>query len=244
MESNGSRSDPGILPEWNSTDLFNYSLLDSTCSNDSWENCTRTDHPSNSNVNILLPVVSYSILFVIGAYGNVTVFVTLLRAHRKSRISLMITHLTMADLVVTFIMIPMEIVWRITNEWRAGNAACKIFLMLRAFGLYLSSNVLVCVSMDRYFAILYPLKVNDARHRSKTMLAVAWIFSFVCAFPQVKFFISHFSFLVIQTTETIIPPDEQNAKERFTVLVTIFTIAFSKKGKTQSSSVCKTSHTW
>lgn len=187
MEPNGNRTDLGILPERNFTGLFNDSLSESSCLNDTWGNCTETGHPSNANVNILLPVVSYSILFVIGAYGNVTVFVTLLRARRKSRISLMITHLTMADLVVTFIMIPLEIIWRITNEWRAGNAACKIFLMLRAFGLYLSSNVLVCVSMDRYFAILYPLKVNDARHRSKTMLGVAWIFSFLCAFPQVRF---------------------------------------------------------
>lgn len=79
-----------------------------------------------------------------------------------------------------------QVGWRITGEWLAGNAACKIFLFLRAFGPYLSSNVLICVALDRYFAILYPLRVNDARRRGKVMLAVAWGASFVYCIPQVS----------------------------------------------------------
>ncbi|KAK9506696.1 hypothetical protein O3M35_008584 [Rhynocoris fuscipes] len=138
--------------------------------------------------NALIVVIAYTFLFIIAAIGNLTVFITLLRGrHRKSRISLMITHLAAADLCVTFIMIPLEIGWRLTTQWIAGNVACKVFLFLRAFGLYLSSNVLVCVSVDRYFAILHPLRVNEARRRGKHMLIVAWIISLVCALPQVIF---------------------------------------------------------
>nr|XP_024215229.1 gonadotropin-releasing hormone II receptor-like [Halyomorpha halys] len=139
------------------------------------------------NNNHLVVIIVYSILFVIAAIGNLTVFITLVRGrHRKSRISLMITHLSVADLCVTFIMIPLEIGWRITIQWLAGNIACKFLLFLRAFGLYLSSNVLVCVSVDRYFAILHPLRVNDARRRGKVMLLIAWVFSFICALPQIQ----------------------------------------------------------
>ncbi|XP_024084534.1 gonadotropin-releasing hormone receptor-like [Cimex lectularius] len=139
------------------------------------------------NDNALLVVIAYSVLFVIAAIGNLTVFITLIRGrHRKSRISLMITHLAIADLFVTFFMIPLEIGWRLTTQWVAGNVACKFCLFLRAFGLYLSSNVLVCVSVDRYFAILHPLRVNDARRRGKLMLALAWILSLICALPQVS----------------------------------------------------------
>ncbi|CAH0553561.1 unnamed protein product [Brassicogethes aeneus] len=74
--------------------------------------------------------------------------------------------------------------WRLTGRWIAGNVACKVFLFLRAFGPYLSSNVLVCVSLDRYFAVLHPLKVNDARRRGKVMLAFAWGTSFIYCIPQ------------------------------------------------------------
>lgn len=140
------------------------------------------------NTSALVAIVVYSCLFVVAAVGNVTVFVTLYRnRHRKSRINLMIMHLAIADMVVTFVMIPLEVGWRATTQWLAGNAACKVLLFLRAFGLYLSSMVLVCVSLDRYFAILYPLRVNDARRRGKLMLTAAWLVSIVCSLPQVSF---------------------------------------------------------
>lgn len=62
--------------------------------------------------------------------------------------------------------------------------ACKVFLFLRAFCLYLSSNVLVCVSLDRCFAVIYPLRVTDARRRGKIMLLGAWIIAVLNALPQ------------------------------------------------------------
>lgn len=82
----------------------------------------------------------------------------------------------------------MQIGWRLTVEWKAGNIACKVFLFLRAFCLYLSSNVLVCVSLDRCFAVVYPLRVTDARRRGKTMLLGAWLIAILNALPQSVFF--------------------------------------------------------
>jgi gonadotropin-releasing hormone receptor len=139
----------------------------------------------NENARVVIAV--YCVLFSVAAIGNLSVFLTLLRArHRKSRVSLLMTHLAAADLIVTFVMIPLEVGWRVTTQWLAGNFACKLFLFLRAFGLYLSSNILVCISLDRYFAIIYPLKVSDARRRGKLMLLFAWFTSFLCSIPQVS----------------------------------------------------------
>ncbi|XP_047029541.1 adipokinetic hormone/corazonin-related peptide receptor variant I-like [Helicoverpa zea] len=127
----------------------------------------------------------YSALLAAGAVGNVGVFVSLVRSRRrKSRVNLLMTHLVVADMIVLFIVIPLEIGWRTTNAWLAGNLACKFFLVLRAFGLYLSSNVLVCISLDRFFAILYPLRLPIARKRSKIMLSLAWIIALLCSLPQ------------------------------------------------------------
>ncbi|KAJ6221202.1 hypothetical protein RDWZM_007014 [Blomia tropicalis] len=130
-------------------------------------------------------VIIYSILFVISSIGNTTVFISLIKnRNRKLRINLLILNLTIADLIVTYIMIPMEIGWRITNQWLAGDFMCRIMQAFRAFGPYLSSMVLVCISLDRYFAVIHPLKVNDAHRRSKIMLTFAWLTSIVCSVPQ------------------------------------------------------------
>jgi gonadotropin-releasing hormone receptor len=131
-------------------------------------------------------IIIYSILFVISAAGNVTVFTSLLRnRNRKFRINLLILNLAIADLIVTFIMIPLEVGWRITGSWNAGDFACRLLQAMRAFGPYLSSMVLVCISLDRYFAIVHPLKVNDAHRRSRIMLTFSWMISVACSVPQV-----------------------------------------------------------
>ncbi|XP_037511749.1 adipokinetic hormone/corazonin-related peptide receptor variant I-like [Rhipicephalus sanguineus] len=137
----------------------------------------------------LVQVIVYVVLFVAAAAGNVPVFVSLLgKRARKSRIKLMMMHLAVADLIVTFVMIPLEVAWRLTVCWVAGNAMCKIMQILRAFGPYLSSMVLVCISADRYFAVLHPLRVHDARRRGKFMLAAAWYISLACSLPQALIF--------------------------------------------------------
>lgn len=60
-------------------------------------------------------VAAYCLMFVIAAAGNLSVIITLFRSkrHRRSRISLMICHLAVADLIVAFFMIPLEV--------RSGN---------------------------------------------------------------------------------------------------------------------------
>lgn len=86
------------------------------------------------NENSLTIVIVYCVLFVIAAVGNLTVFITMLRLrHRKSRISLMITHLAIADLMVTFIMIPLEVstfyyLFRIRNILNINICPCRTVL--------------------------------------------------------------------------------------------------------------------
>ena len=135
----------------------------------------------------LVSVIAYTVLFVIAALGNTTVFITLFRnRHRKSRVNLFIMHLSIADLIVAFIMLPIEIGWHLTVSWRAGDVGCRLFMFLRAFGFYLSSFVLIAISLDRYFAILHPLSLTDAGKRGKIMLFFSWVFSAIASTPQVS----------------------------------------------------------
>ena len=52
-------------------------------------------------------------------------------------------------LQVTFLMMPLEIAWAATVMWLAGDALCRILSFFRIFGLFLSSNILICISIDR-----------------------------------------------------------------------------------------------
>ena len=139
--------------------------------------------------NNLFTVIAYCCLFVIAAVGNLTVFITLFRnRNMKSRINMFIMHLAIADLIVTFMMLPIEIAWHSTVAWLAGDAMCRFMMFFRALGFYLSSAILVSISLDRYFAIIKPLSNPGAGYRAKMMLVVSWILSVVASIPQVSSF--------------------------------------------------------
>lgn len=138
-----------------------------------------------------ISIAVYSILMIISAIGNITVLCIILKRRRNTRrthINTMLMHLAIADLLVTFLLMPLEIAWSATVSWWAGDAACKIMAFFRTFGLFQSSFVLVCISVDRYFAVLKPMNLCDVDRRGKVMLTCAWVGSFVCSLPQMFVF--------------------------------------------------------
>jgi gonadotropin-releasing hormone receptor len=139
------------------------------------------------NEDNVMSVIAYSCLFIFAASGNLIVLVTLLKSRRyKSRVNTFIMHLSIADLIVAFIMLPLETAWHITVSWQAGDAACRILMFFRAVGFYLSSFVLVTISLDRYFSIVHPMSIHDADRRGKIMLTLAWLLSIIASLPQVR----------------------------------------------------------
>lgn len=150
-----------------------------------------TGMPTDFYANASNTVIAYIVLFCIGAPGNLFVFISVgrdiwRRQLRRSRIKVLIWHLATADLFVAFVVIPIEVVWRMTVQWYGGNALCKLAQFFRAFGLYLSSMVIICISLDRCFAIVFPLRVVGGMKRVRTMLVVAWSLSILFALPQVS----------------------------------------------------------
>ncbi|XP_063702680.1 adipokinetic hormone/corazonin-related peptide receptor variant I isoform X2 [Culicoides brevitarsis] len=135
-----------------------------------------------------LQIMVYSTLMLISAIGNLTVLTMLIKRRKpgSSRIEIMLTHLAIADLLVTFLLMPLEIGWAATVSWKAGDLMCRVMSFFRVFGLYLSSFILVCISIDRYFAVLKPLSLSE--NRGKIMIAVAWFLSCVCSTPQIFIF--------------------------------------------------------
>jgi len=134
-------------------------------------------------------VIALCIIFVISAVGNVTVFITVYRqlSKLKWRITMLILHLSIADMFVTFFTIPMDIFWKFFIAWHGGNMLCKVCSVFRAFGLYLSSNIIICISLDRWMAILFPLRFGGfTTRRVRIMLTISWIFAALLSLPQVR----------------------------------------------------------
>lgn len=128
------------------------------------------------------------ILCVASAFCNLAVlWVAHSEGRRKSHVRMLIVNLTLADLLVTFIVMPVDAMWNVTVQWIAGDFACRVLMFLKLQAMYSCAFVTVVISLDRQSAILNPLAINEARQRNKVMLTVAWIMSFVLSVPQVSY---------------------------------------------------------
>ncbi|KAI3358472.1 hypothetical protein L3Q82_014712 [Scortum barcoo] len=136
-------------------------------------------------------VVATLVLFVFAAVSNLSVFISVCwgRGYRlAAHLRPLIASLASADLMMTFVAMPLEAIWNITVQWYAGDIMCKLLCFLKLFAMHSTAFTLVVVSLDRYRAILHPLDSLDAGVRNRRMLLVAWSLSLLLACPQLFIF--------------------------------------------------------
>ncbi|XP_034016938.1 putative gonadotropin-releasing hormone II receptor [Thalassophryne amazonica] len=106
----------------------------------------------------------------------------------KSHVRVLIINLIAADLLVTFIVMPVDAAWNMTVQWLAGDLACRVLMFLKLQAMYSCAFVTVVISLDRQSAILNPLSISTACKRNRIMLMVAWTMSTLLSIPQMFIF--------------------------------------------------------
>jgi hypothetical protein len=115
---------------------------------------------------VILKVIVLSVMGILSLIGNIATIWNIQKnrasrralRHSCSAIYALILHLSVADILVTFFCIIGEALWSYTVQWLAGDAACKLVKIFQMFALYLSTNVLVLIGIDRWVAVKYPMK--------------------------------------------------------------------------------------
>ena len=134
----------------------------------------------------------YGVLLGCGLVGNLVFLRSLITSRDcdgRSRLRPFLFNLVVADILVCCFTISMEFGWRQTVVWTAGDFCCRLFSFTKTVGLYLATFVVVAMSIDRCYAIWFPMKLNGAPRRARISLALAWIAAVLCSLPQVCFFI-------------------------------------------------------
>ncbi|XP_022111859.1 cardioacceleratory peptide receptor-like isoform X2 [Acanthaster planci] len=125
------------------------------------------------------------VLLALILLGNSTVLLALyVIRHKKSRLNFFVAHLALADLLVGVINAGFEILYRYMGEFQAGTVFCKIIRYLQAFVINASSFQLVALSLDRFFAIVFPMDFSGSGKRANLMAATAWIAPFFVSIPS------------------------------------------------------------
>ncbi|XP_004676906.1 PREDICTED: neuropeptide S receptor [Condylura cristata] len=133
-------------------------------------------------------LVTLGVLFVFTIAGNSTVLFSTWRRKRKSRMTFFVTQLAITDFFTGLVNILTDIIWRVTGDFLAPDVVCRVVRYLQVVLLYASTYVLVSLSIDRYHAIVYPMKFLQGEKQAKFLIVIAWSLSFLFSIPTLIIF--------------------------------------------------------
>ncbi|KAG8445179.1 hypothetical protein GDO86_010086 [Hymenochirus boettgeri] len=125
-------------------------------------------------------------LFVIGIFGNLMTMLVVSRyKEMKTTTNLYLSSMALSDLLI-FLCMPLDLyrLWQF-KPWNFGNILCKLFQFIGECCTYSTVLNITALSVERYFAICFPLKakVVITKGRVKMVIAVLWAVSIVSAGP-------------------------------------------------------------
>ncbi|XP_072349588.1 lysophosphatidic acid receptor 6-like [Scyliorhinus torazame] len=130
----------------------------------------------NANFQYIMFPVVYSVVFAFGTISNCCVLWYLVR--KKGAFSpsdVFMANLAMIDLIFAALL-PFKVVYHaLGNDWIFGELACKITGSLFFANMYGSTLFLTCICLDRYVAVVHPIRSLQLRRPRYSLLACCLI---------------------------------------------------------------------
>jgi len=107
-------------------------------------------------------------------------------AQPKKQPNILFLNLALADCLATVFTIAGQLIWEIMDkDWQSSDVFCKLFKFFQTLGITSSTYMLVAISLDRLWAIVYPLNVHPSAGRLAT---ITWFISVIPCLPNLYLF--------------------------------------------------------
>ncbi|KAM7361994.1 tachykinin-like receptor at 99D [Cochliomyia hominivorax] len=186
---NQSSSYPAISP--GNAIGSNCSLYSSSLN--SWNNSM---NDTSIDISFILPwwrQVLWSILFggmvIVATGGNlIVVWIVMTTKRMRTVTNYFIVNLSIADAMVSSLNVTFNYIYMLDNDWPFGELYCKISQFIATLSISASVFTLMAISIDRYVAIMKPLKPRMSKRNNLAIAAVIWIVSAIISCPMLLFF--------------------------------------------------------
>ncbi|KAJ7345083.1 hypothetical protein JRQ81_001033 [Phrynocephalus forsythii] len=144
-------------------------------SSDCNDTCFIQDHTLDK---YLFPVI-YSILIIISIPANsIALIISCSQVKKKNELGVYLFSLSLADMLYT-LTLPLWIYYaKNGDDWTLSPNLCKLSAFLKYLNYYTSSGFLTCISLDRYLAIVHPMRFHYLRTRRVAFLISVFVWAF------------------------------------------------------------------
>ncbi|XP_028134502.1 QRFP-like peptide receptor [Diabrotica virgifera virgifera] len=153
-------------------------------------NVTYDTNNLNFNWNELLPtLIVYGVTFILGLTGNILIIFTTFRYRRmKSVTNVFLSSLASSDLILIIVCIPVKVAKLFSYTWEMGAVVCKGIHYMQYVSAICSVLTLTAISIERYYAIVHPMKAKYVCtiSQAKKIILVIWILAIFLGAPTLK----------------------------------------------------------
>lgn len=189
--------------------LFSYLHLSNISSNLSTQSV-----PFQGSSTLMTALISLTI-FMVGLTGNtLAIYVVLRYAKMKTVTNIYILNLAVAD-ELYIIGLPFLTTQNVLSYWPFGTFLCRVVMTADTMNQFTSIFCLTIMSIDRYLAVVHPIRSTKWRHPrvAKVVSAAVWAVSFVVVLPvfifsdvQVKTSVLHVLHLFCLASTKVLDP--------------------------------------
>ncbi|KAI8510185.1 hypothetical protein Bbelb_126130, partial [Branchiostoma belcheri] len=131
-------------------------------------------------------IVTYGITFIVGTFGNALVLFCTVRYKRlRAATTYYLASLAAADLIICSVCVPIRTAEYFLPQWELGMFMCKAIAFVQLSSVVCSVLTLTAISIERYYAILHPMKAKSVctLGRTRKIMAGVWIMALILSSP-------------------------------------------------------------
>ncbi|XP_051896923.1 substance-P receptor-like [Pristis pectinata] len=134
---------------------------------------------------IVLWALAYSIIVAVAVCGNLVVMWIIL-AHKRMRTvtNYLLVNLAFAEASMAAFNTVINFIYSIHNDWYFGAGYCRFQNFFPITATFASIYSMTAIAIDRYMAIIHPLKPRLSATATKVVIGVIWVVALSLAFPQ------------------------------------------------------------
>ena len=134
---------------------------------------------------IIVLSLLYGTISVVTIVGNALVILVIAKNRPMRTVTnFFIANLSVADVIIGFFGIPFQFQAALLQRWDLPAFLCPVAPFVKELTVNVSIVTLAVISVDRYFAVIHPLRPRCTRTAATVVMSVVWTFGLASALPS------------------------------------------------------------
>ncbi|XP_035824812.1 tachykinin-like peptides receptor 99D isoform X2 [Aplysia californica] len=133
-------------------------------------------------------ITMFVLMFIIAAGGNIIV-IWIVLAHKRMRTvtNYFLVNLAIADVMISIFNVLFHFTFNLYQDWFFGLEYCKFAFFIASCTISVSVLTFMAIAIDRYIAIIHPLRPRLTGRIVLTIITIIWLMSILLALPNLLY---------------------------------------------------------